>query len=125
LPLTPNGKLDRKTLPAHDMSPDADGRNPRTPQEEVLCELFAEILGAKRVGIDDSFFELGGHSLLAVRLISRVREALGKELSIAALFEAPTVAGLIDKLEMGGGNSALQVVLPLRSHGDQIPLFCV
>ncbi|WP_194543865.1 amino acid adenylation domain-containing protein [Paenibacillus sp. JZ16] len=125
LPLTPNGKLDRKALPAPDMGPDADGRHPRTPQEEVLCELFAEILGVKRVGIDDSFFELGGHSLLAVRLISRVREALGKELSIAALFEAPTVAGLIDKLEMGGGHSALQVVLPLRAHGEQIPLFCV
>ncbi|OMF80932.1 amino acid adenylation domain-containing protein [Paenibacillus glucanolyticus] len=125
LPLTPNGKLDRKGLPAPDITSDADGRNPRTPQEEVLCELFAEILGAKRVGIDDSFFELGGHSLLAVRLISRVREALGKELSIAALFEAPTVAGLVDKLEMGGGNSALQVVLPLRTHGNQIPLFCV
>ena len=81
-PLTPNGKLDRKARGSR-YRPDADGRHPRTPQEEVLCELFAEILGVKRVGIDDSFFELGGHSLLAVRLISRVREALGKELSIA------------------------------------------
>ncbi|MCR8842179.1 amino acid adenylation domain-containing protein [Paenibacillus sp. SC116] len=125
LPLTTNGKLDRKALPAPDVTLDSDGRNPRTPQEEVMCELFAEILNVKRVSIDDSFFELGGHSLLAVRLISRVREALGKELSIAVLFEAPTVAGLIDKLEMSGGNSALQIILPLRSHGDQIPLFCV
>ncbi|WP_028596506.1 amino acid adenylation domain-containing protein [Paenibacillus assamensis] len=125
LPLTTNGKLDRKALPAPDVALDTDGRNPRTPQEEVMCELFAEILNVKRVSIDDSFFELGGHSLLAVRLISRVREALGKELSIAVLFEAPTVAGLIDKLEMSGGNSALQILLPLRSHGDQLPLFCV
>ncbi|OAB37184.1 non-ribosomal peptide synthetase [Paenibacillus macquariensis subsp. macquariensis] len=126
LPLTPNGKLDRKALPAPDFSIVLDGRGPRTPQEEVLCELFAEVLGLKRVGIDDGFFELGGHSLLAVRLMSRIREALGRDPGIGILFEAPTVATLAEKLDMEEGHSsALQVLLPLRTHGDQIPLFCI
>ncbi|RRJ64969.1 non-ribosomal peptide synthetase [Paenibacillus oralis] len=125
LPLTPNGKLDRKALPAPELSLELDGRNPRTPQEEVLCDLFAEVLGVRRVGIDDSFFELGGHSLLVVRLISRIREALGREIGIGSLFETPTVAGLAERLDMDGGDSALQVLLPLRTYGAQLPLFCV
>lgn len=125
LPLTPNGKLDCKALPAPDFSSVIDGRGPRTPQEEVLCDLFAEVLGLPRVGIDDGFFELGGHSLLAVRLMSRIREAMGYDPSIGILFEAPTVASLAEKLEMEEGQNALQVVLPLRTHGEQMPLFCI
>src|SRR5262249_55094816 len=89
-PLTPHRQLDRPGPPAPDLTP-VMRRAPRTPQEEILCSLFAETLGLERVGIDDNFFELGGHSLLATRLISRIRATLDVEVAIRTLFEAPTI----------------------------------
>ena len=115
LPLTPNGKLDRKALPAPDLTPSTIRRAPRSPQEEILCSLFAEVLGLERIGIDDNFFELGGHSLLAMRLISRVRATLGVEVAIRGLFEAPTIEGLAKSLTK---NHQPQDALKIRSLSE-------
>ncbi|MFC5665425.1 amino acid adenylation domain-containing protein [Kitasatospora misakiensis] len=133
-PLTASGKVDRRALPAPDFALLTGGRAPRTPREEVLCGLFAEVLGADRVTIDDGFFELGGHSLLAMKLLGRIRTAfegeLGEraDLGMRALFEAPTVAGLarrLDALDAADARDALDVLLPLRAGGSKAPLFCV
>ncbi|MEO0971274.1 MAG: non-ribosomal peptide synthetase, partial [Cyanobacteria bacterium J06639_18] len=96
LPLTPNGKVDRKALPVPDenISRDSEHVAPRTPEEEIIANIFAAVLGVQSVGIHDNFFELGGHSLLATQLISRLRSALTVEIPLRAIFESPTIVQL-------------------------------
>ena len=93
LPLTPNGKIDRKALP----EPGRIEREyvaPRTPLEETLAAIWAEVLKVDKPGIKDNFFDLGGHSLLATQIISRVRETFHVDVPVRNLFEAPTIENL-------------------------------
>ncbi|HEY2918177.1 MAG TPA: amino acid adenylation domain-containing protein, partial [Candidatus Binatia bacterium] len=97
LPVTPNGKVDRKALPAPDQSrPELERAfvAPRIPLEERLARIWGEVLKLEKVGIHDNFFDLGGHSLLATQVVSRIRTALGAEVPLRAMFEAPTIAEL-------------------------------
>jgi len=96
IPLSANGKIDRKALPAPDMAGQS-GRvyvAPRNPAEEVLADIWKEVLGIERVGVADNFFELGGHSLLAVQVLSRIRRAFGIEVPLRRLFDASTIEAL-------------------------------
>nr|WP_272918039.1 non-ribosomal peptide synthetase [Actinomadura rayongensis] len=123
IPLTPSGKLDKAALPAPDYA--VTDRGPSTPAEETLCDLFGEVLGLDRVGVDDSFFALGGDSLLAMRLIARIRTVLDTDLPIRALFTAPTPAGVAAALGTHRTADDFDVLLPLRAKGDRPPVFCL
>ncbi|MGH9150853.1 MAG: non-ribosomal peptide synthetase, partial [Acidimicrobiales bacterium] len=101
LPTLPNGKLDRPALPAPEPAP--PGRPPRDEREALVAQCVAEVLGLARVGVDDDFFDLGGHSLSALRLAARLRAALGVDVGLRAVFDAPTPADLARRLARAGG----------------------
>ena len=127
LPLTPNGKVDRRALPALGLARPESEKGfvaPRTPGEELVAEVWAQVLGIERVGIYDNFFELGGHSLLATQVVSRIREAFAVEIPLRRLFEVPTVAGLAQSIEAAkraGQKLQTPPILPVPRDGD-LPL---
>jgi thioesterase domain-containing protein/acyl carrier protein len=124
LPVTLNGKLDRAALPAPMPAP-RRFLAPRDAREAELARLFAETLEREAVSIDDNFFALGGHSLRAARLVNRIRDSLGVDPGIRALFEAPTVARLAARLRHRHASDALAPLLPLQHASAAAPLFCV
>jgi amino acid adenylation domain-containing protein len=120
LPLTPNGKIDRKALPAPDLTrPDL-----YTSVEEALIKIWAEVLGVERVGLHDNFLRLGGHSLLATKIVSQVNELFQLELPLYVLFEAPTIAELAERVETPLQGSTCLQIPPIESVIDRtnIPL---
>ncbi|HEY0783369.1 MAG TPA: condensation domain-containing protein, partial [Thermoanaerobaculia bacterium] len=130
LPLSPNGKVDRRALAqvavkAESGRHDDGGQGPRTATEELLAGLWCDLLDVGQVGSDDSFFQLGGHSLLATRLISRMGGAFGVELPLAAIFAAPTLAGLSARIDAaraeGQGGRIAPPIVPVP-RGGEIPL---
>jgi len=127
LPLTPNGKIDRRALPTPEIAHlpvETTFVAPRTPVEEILTAIWAEVLGVKQVGIYDNFFELGGHSLGAIQLISRVRSSLAVEVPLPSLFENPTISGLAEFVETALRHDQSISALPLLpvTRSETMPL---
>ncbi len=127
LPRLPNGKVDWRALPAPDASrPEMELAYvaPRTPAEELLAGIWAQVLGVARVGVHDNFFDLGGHSLLATQVVSRVREAFGIELPLRALFEAGTVAQFAERVEAARQTAACAAAVPIQPapRDSELPL---
>ncbi|MCT9868271.1 non-ribosomal peptide synthetase [Paenarthrobacter aurescens] len=128
IPLTQHGKVDTAGLPDAASAPRTSGKVPRTPREQTVAAIFADVLSLDRAGVDESFFELGGHSFLAQPLIARINAALGTSLQVQSLFRSPTVEGLLWEASRGVEENAaetLRQILPLRTTGTKAPLFAV
>jgi amino acid adenylation domain-containing protein len=112
LPLTPRGKVDRRALPPPAAAPDETHYvAPRNETEARVAEIFAQLLGLPRVGVDDNFFEIGGHSLLATQATAHVSRAFGVRLMVRRLFEAPTAAQIAEEIrKLAGGAPGAQKI---------------
>ncbi|MCG3119505.1 MAG: D-alanine--poly(phosphoribitol) ligase subunit 1 [bacterium] len=128
LPLTPNGKIDRRALPAPEYAasqPETAYVAPQNLVEELLTEIWEEVLVADRVGVTDNFFELGGHSLLAVRLFVEIERSFHRSLPLASIFKAPTIKQLAALLAEAEPTADAGCLIALQEEGGQPPLFCV
>jgi amino acid adenylation domain-containing protein len=127
LPLLPNGKINRRALPSHEaVRPELEEEfmPPRTPEEEILAGIWADLLNVERIGVLDNFFELGGHSLLAARVASRIREVFGVDLPLRRLLESPTIADLAASIETARQTSGALRIPPIEPapRHEHLPL---
>ena len=127
LPLTPNGKVDRRALPAPDwVRPEQRSAlvAPSDTLERQLTVIWEEVLGIRPIGVQDDFFDLGGHSLLAVRLFAQIEKVFGRELPLALLFQAPTIAQLASLLREDGWVVPWSALVAIQPEGANPPFFC-
>ncbi len=127
-PLTPSGKIDQRALPAPGAAHLESAESYAAPRNELelrLVKIWEELLGTSPIGINDNFFEIGGHSLLVVRLMTALERELGKPLSLALIFHAPTIAQMAAALLDQGWKPTWTSLVPIRPQGSLPPLFCV
>ena len=121
-PLNPNGKVDRRALSLLELQINSHTLvMPRTASEKQLAKIWSEVLKLEAIGIEDNFFDLGGHSLLATQIISRIREILKVEISIASLFASPTIEALARQIDTASTKNPVAPILP-SPHQEKIPL---
>jgi amino acid adenylation domain-containing protein len=127
LPLTPAGKVDRRALSKLRATAERSAASiePRDTLELELAQLWQEVLGVPRIGVQDDFFELGGHSLLAMRLMARIRQELGHDLPLSVLFVGGTVEEMARLLRAGGPDRVPPCLVGIRTEGSGLPFFCV
>jgi len=127
-PLTPNGKIDFSKLPEpgpSNLELDNGYLCPRTPNEETITKIWAEIIGIEIIGVQDNFYDLGGHSLLAIQIVAKIDEVLGKSIPISAFFQSPTVEGLANIIQINDLTPNPTYLTPIQTGGEKPPLFCV
>lgn len=127
LPLSPNGKVDRKALPTPtqlECTQDTEYAAPQDAVESQLVKIWESVLSIRTVGVKENFFELGGHSLLVAKLLRRIEQAFGNKLSMAAIFEAPTIAEQASMLRKGSALLRHSAIVPVQPAGSKPPFFC-
>ncbi len=127
-PLTPNAKIDRKALPEPEVSSSETGAENVAPRDELELQLrviWQKVLGARSVGVNDNFFDLGGHSLLGAKLFAQIEKKLGKNLPLATLFQAQTIAEIAEILRQKDWQPTWSSLVPIRTGGTKPPLFLV
>jgi len=128
LPMTPNNKIDRKSLPkpgGEMLSPHSVYEEPKTPVEEMLSNIWCDVLGLIKVGRKDNFFELGGHSILAVRMFNEIEKQLGVKMQLPVIFRASTIEDLAQIISNEELSKPWSSLVPLQPSGSKTPLFCI
>jgi amino acid adenylation domain-containing protein len=124
-PLTSSGKTDRLRLPSPPPPAPETVQQPGNVIETKLAAIWENLLGVAPIGVDKDFFDLGGHSLLAIRMFAEIEKTLGQKLSVATIFQAPTIHTLAQRLARPASLAVWSPLVPIQTKGARPPFFCV